>query len=111
MKQTVHAVLYTKPHCIQCKMKDQTDGRIRLPYENTYYGNSEETNSIELDSQNDRKRSWSEQKVEKLKAKYGIHSLPLIKIIDDETEEELEYWAGFKPDRIKYWQAINVKDK
>ncbi|WP_255201674.1 hypothetical protein [Enterococcus faecalis] len=20
MKQTVHAVLYTKPHCIQCKM-------------------------------------------------------------------------------------------
>ena len=37
---------------------------LGLPYENTYYGNSEETNSIELDSQDDRKRSWSEQKVE-----------------------------------------------
>lgn len=48
MKQIVHAVLYTKPHCIQCKMSTKLMDELGLPYENTYYGNSEETNSIEL---------------------------------------------------------------
>lgn len=80
---------------------------IGLPYENTYYGNSDETNSIEVDSQDAHKRTWSEKKVEKLKKKYGIRALPLIKIIDDETEEALEFWSGFKPERIRYWQQIN----
>lgn len=51
------------------------------------------------------------EKSRKIKAKYGIQSLPLIKIIDDETEEELEYWSGFKPDQIKYWQTVNGEDK
>lgn len=107
MKKNVHAVLYTKPHCVQCKMSTKLMDELNFPYENTYYGNSDETNSIELDSQNERKRSWSENKVEKLKAKYGIRSLPLIKIIDDETEEELEFWSGFQPDRIKHWSQVN----
>ncbi|HAP4459261.1 TPA: glutaredoxin family protein, partial [Enterococcus faecalis] len=40
MKQTVHAVLYTKPHCIQCKMSTKLMDELGLPYENTYYGNS-----------------------------------------------------------------------
>ncbi|MDN6796150.1 MAG: glutaredoxin family protein, partial [Lactococcus sp.] len=76
---------------------------LGMPYENTYYGNSEETNSIELDSHNEVKRTWSEKKVEKLKEKYKITSLPLIKIIDDETEAEIEFWSGFRPDKIKFW--------
>ncbi|MDN3077077.1 thioredoxin fold domain-containing protein [Enterococcus faecalis] len=111
MVNKVHAVLYTKPHCVQCKMSTKVMDEVGLPYENTYYGNSEETNSIEVNSINEQKRTWSEKKVEKIKAKYGIQSLPLIKIIDDETEEELEYWSGFKPDRIKYWQTVNREDK
>ena len=76
-----------------------------MPYENTYYGNSEQTNSIELDSHNEVKRTWSEKKVEKLKTKYNITSLPFIKIIDDETEEELEFWSGFRPEKIKKWNS------
>lgn len=110
MEQKVHAVLYTKPHCVQCKMSTKLMDEIGLPYENTYYGNSDETNSIEIECADDRKRTWSEQKVEKLKSKYGIRALPLIKIIDDETEEELEFWSGFKPDRIKYWHQVNEEE-
>lgn len=104
---SVHAVLYTKPHCMPCKMTTKLMDSLGMPYENTYYGNSEQTNSIELDSQNESKRTWSEKKVEKLKEKYQITSLPLIKIIDDETEAELTFWSGFRPDQIKYWHEQN----
>ena len=101
----IHAVIYTKPHCMPCKMTTKLMDSLGMPYENTYYGNLEETNSIELDSHNEVKRTWSEKKVEKLKAKYNITSLPFIKIIDDETEEELEFWSGFRPDKIKKWNS------
>lgn len=99
----LHAVLYTKPHCMPCKMTTKLLDSLGMPYENTYYGNSEQTNSIELDSKDIAKREWSERKVEKLKAKYQITSLPLIKIIDDETEKVLDVWSGFVPDKIKFW--------
>ena len=99
----LHAVLYTKPHCMPCKMTTKLLDNLGMPYENTYYGNSEQTNSIEIDSNDIAKREWSERKVEKLKAKYQITSLPLIKIIDDETEKVLDVWSGFVPDKIKFW--------
>ena len=76
-----------------CKMTTKLMDSLGMPYENTYYGNSEETNSIELDSQDEVKRTWSEKKVEKFKAKYQIMSLPLIKIIDDEIEKTLDVWS------------------
>lgn len=101
----LHAVLYTKPHCMPCKMTTKLLDNLGMPYENTYYGNSDQTNSIELDSHDIAKREWSEKKVEKLKAKYQITSLPLIKIIDDETEQVLDVWSGFVPDKIKFWNA------
>ncbi|WP_368651780.1 glutaredoxin family protein [Lactococcus raffinolactis] len=101
----IHAVIYTKPHCMPCKMTTKLMDSLGMPYENTYYGNLEETNSIELDSHNEVKRTWSEKKVEKLKSKYNITSLPFIKIIDDETEEELEFWSGFRPEKIKKWNS------
>ena len=101
----LHAVLYTKPHCMPCKMTTKLLDSLGMPYENTYYGNSDQTNSIELDSQDIAKREWSEQKVEKLKAKYQITSLPLIKIIDDETEQVLDVWSGFVPNKIKFWNS------
>ena len=99
----LHAVLYTKPNCMPCKMTTKLLDSLNMPYENTYYGNSEQTNSIELDSKDIAKREWSERKVEKLKAKYQITSLPLIKIIDDETDKVLDFWSGFVPDKIKFW--------
>ena len=99
----LHAVLYTKPHCMPCKMTTKLLDSLGMPYENTYYGNSDQTNSIELDSHDIAKREWSEKKVEKLKTKYQITSLPLIKIIDDDTEKVLDVWSGFVPDKIKFW--------
>ena len=101
----LHAVLYTKPHCMPCKMTTKLLDSLGMPYENTYYGNSDQTNSIELDSHDKAKREWSEKKVEKLKDKYQITSLPLIKIIDDETEKVLDVWSGFVPDKIKFWNT------
>lgn len=101
----IHAVIYTKPHCMPCKMTTKLMDSLGMPYENTYYGNLEETNSIELDSKDIAKREWSERKVEKIKSKYQITSLPLIKIIDDETEKVLDVWSGFAPDKIKHWNA------
>lgn len=100
---TVHAVIYTKPHCPQCKMTTRLMDQLGFPYENTYYGNSEESNSIDVNSDDERKRSWSERKVERLKEKYQIQQLPLVKIIDDDTEALLEYWAGFQPSKIQKW--------
>ena len=87
----LHAVLYTKPHCMPCKMTTKLLDSLNMPYENTYYGNSDQTNSIELESKDIAKREWSEKKVEKLK--YQIMSLPLIKIIDDEIEKTLDVWS------------------
>ena len=87
----LHAVLYTKPHCMPCKMTTKLLDSLGMPYEITYYGNSDQTNSIELESKDIAKREWSEKKVEKLK--YQIMSLPLIKIIDDEIEKTLDVWS------------------
>ena len=101
----LHAVLYTKPNCMPCKMTTKLLDNLGMPYENTYYGNSDQTNSIELDSKDLAKREWSERKVEKLKDKYQITSLPLIKIIDDESEKVLDVWSGFVPDKIKFWNT------
>ncbi|KRL59402.1 hypothetical protein FC69_GL001655 [Latilactobacillus fuchuensis DSM 14340 = JCM 11249] len=77
--------------------------QLGFPYENTYYGNSEESNSIDVNSDDEQKRSWSERKVERLKEKYEIQQLPLVKIIDDDSEDLLEYWAGFQPSKIQQW--------
>ncbi|MDN6030115.1 MAG: glutaredoxin family protein [Lactococcus plantarum] len=89
----LHAVLYTKPHCMPCKMTTKLLDSLGMPYENTYYGNSGQLNFIDLDSQGEVKKTWSEKKVEKFKAKYQIMSLPLIKIIDDEIEKTLDVWS------------------
>lgn len=102
-KPMTHAVIYTKPNCMPCKMTTKLLDAKNVPYVNSYYGNSSETNDVDVLSSDPKKRTWSEQKVEKLKAKYGITSLPLVKIIDDETNQELDYWSGFQPDKIKQW--------
>lgn len=96
-------VIYTKPNCMPCKMTTKLMDNLKLPYENTYYGNVLETNSIDIDHPNEEKRNWSYQKIEKIKAKYKITSLPLIKVVSNETEEVLDFWSGFRPDKIKQW--------
>ncbi|EKP96992.1 hypothetical protein [Lactobacillus casei] len=53
------------------------------PYQNTYYGNADEINSIEVSAADKRKREWSLHKVKSLNAKYHIQQLPFVKIVDD----------------------------
>lgn len=101
--QAVHAVIYTKPNCMPCKMTTRLLDSKQVPYVNSYYGNSNETNDVDVMSPDNKKRTWSEQKVEKLKAKYNIQSLPLIKIVEDDSGKELDFWSGFRPDKIKEW--------
>lgn len=47
-------------------------------------------------------REWSQHKVERLKAKYHIQQLPLVKIVDDEGHL-IEYWSGFRPNKINQY--------
>ena len=49
-----------------------------------------------------RKREWSQHKVERLKTKYHIQQLPLVKIVDDEGNL-IEYWSGFRPNKINQY--------
>ena len=50
----------------------------------------------------EKKRNWSIEKIEKLKQKYHIKSLPFIKIVDD-NNKVLDSWVGFRPDKISEW--------
>ncbi|WP_240034189.1 glutaredoxin family protein [Lacticaseibacillus paracasei] len=55
-----------------------------------------------LSAEDKRKREWSQHKVERLKAKYHIQQLPLVKIVDDEGNL-IEYWSGFRPNKINQY--------
>lgn len=98
--QPLHAVVYTKPNCVQCKMTMRLMDELDISYVDTYYGDANKTNSIDIQSNKQDKRAWSIAKVNKLKEKYHIQQMPLVKIINDETGELMEYWAGFKPEKI-----------
>lgn len=100
----LHAVVYTKPNCVQCKMTMRMMDELGISYVDTYYGDANKTNSIDIQSPEKRKRTWSIAKIDKLKEKYRIQQLPLVKIIDDDTGEMVEYWSGFKPNRIHAYE-------
>lgn len=51
-----HAVLYTKPNCPACKMTTKWFDRLGYPYQNTYYGNADKSNSIDVSAEDQRKR-------------------------------------------------------
>lgn len=107
----VHAVLYTKTNCMPCKMTSKLIEKLNLPFKANYHDNLEETNLIDVASDDEAKREWSERKIEKLKAKYNITSLPFVKILDDDTGEELDTWTGFVPDKLKFWTEYNKEEE
>lgn len=103
--QKIHAVIYEKPRCPQCKMTKKwlEDNRHTLEWTNLYYGNENETNVIDINATDEKKKEWSLEKVSKLKAKYQIQQLPFIKIVD-ENNNVLDSWAGFRPNKLNEWQ-------
>ena len=45
----IHAVLYTKPKCVQCKMTRRKMPALNFPYVDNYYGDCHEDNSIDVE--------------------------------------------------------------
>ena len=43
----VHAVLYIKPKCVQCRMTKKKMEALGFPYVDNYYGDYHEDNSID----------------------------------------------------------------
>lgn len=93
-------VLYTKPHCPQCHITQRRFNEHDVPCQTTYYGNKNESNEIDIQSENPKKRKWSFQKVNDLKQKYHVQALPFVKIINAKTGEILDSWTHFQPDKI-----------
>lgn len=100
----VHLVIYTKTNCVQCKMTLALVKQLGIPYVDNYYGDESQTNQLDLESKDDVKRQWSEQKVEDIKSKYNIHQMPLVKALDDEGNM-VEFWGGFQPTKIKKYSV------
>lgn len=100
---SVHFVLYTKPHCIQCKMTHNILNTMHIKAVENYHGNPKETNLIDPDSSNQAKAAWSQRKIKSLVKKTGLHAMPIVKIYDDKSGKLLDTWGGFKPDKIKQW--------
>lgn len=98
----VHPVIYTKEHCPACTMTQRLFKQNNISYVDNYYGNMQETNELDLSSSDKAKREWSDKKIQKLKDKYMISSLPFIKVVDDEGGVK-DFWSGFRPDKIKEW--------
>lgn len=105
-----HAALFTKPNCPKCKMTRHLLERSNYSFVDTYYGNANETNVVDILSEDLKKQQWSEQKIQDLKERYNVQSMPFVEIWDDETGEMVDYWSDFKPEKIKYWAGLNNED-
>lgn len=110
MEHKNHIVIYTKPNCIQCKMSKQLLDKLHYPYSDNYYGNKDETNLVDITSSNKQKRIWSEQKIDSLKRKTKLRTMPILKVRDNKTGEILDTWGGFQPSKIKYWFEQSIKE-
>ncbi len=102
MNKPHHVVIYSMVNCRQCDMTEKKMIKDEIPFVNNHYGNEEETNEIDLNSSDPKKRAWSEAKVEKIKDKYKISGLPLVKVLD-ENGITLDYWSGFRPQNLDKW--------
>lgn len=98
MKKKV--VIYTKPHCPQCHITQLRFAQHNVPCQTTYYDHKNETNEVDINSDNPQKRSWSLQKITDLKEKYQIQALPFVKIINAETGEIIDSWTHLQTNKI-----------
>ncbi len=86
---TVHAVVYTKPNCVKCRMtEEKLRESMRVKTEHLFTGKNDD---------------WSDKKLEKFRQR-GYMSFPVVRIYDDETGERLDDWSDFRIDRITKWK-------
>lgn len=102
-----HFVLYTKPHCMACKMTHNVLQSLHANVIENYHGNPKETNLIDIDSNNAHKAAWSKRKINSLIKKTGLHQMPIVKVYNDQTQQLVDTWGGFQPDKIKKWAKMD----
>lgn len=88
-----HFTVYSKPHCAQCMGLKTFLKAKNLRFVDCYHGNQEETNELDISSENEKKREWSEQKREKF-VKEGYQQMPIVRVYDDESNELVTTFTG-----------------
>lgn len=93
---TVHAVIYSQPNCIKCRMtSDHLQKVMRVKHEHLFDGGNDE---------------WSNNKIEKFREQ-GYKSFPVVRIYDDETGKRLGDWCDFRVDLIQKYSEMAKSDK
>lgn len=93
---TVHAVIYSQPNCIKCKMtSDRLQKVMRVKHEHLFDGGNDE---------------WSNNKIEKFREQ-GYKSFPVVRIYDDETGKRLGDWCDFRVDLIQKYSEMAKSNK
>lgn len=88
---TVHAVVYSKPNCVKCRMtEDKLRESMRVKTEHLF---------------TEQNGDWSDRKIEKFREQ-GYMAFPVVRIYRDETGERLDDWSDFRIDRITLWKKV-----
>lgn len=91
--EKAHFVLYSKPGCPQCRALTFYFKAKHFNFQDHYYNNEEETNCVDINSENERKRKWSEKKRQKF-IDEGFKSFPVVRVYNDEKNELVETFTG-----------------
>lgn len=107
-----HAIIYTKVNCPKCKLTVNLFHQYQIPYVDNYYGDPTKPNLIDLN--NPQRSSWSQQKINKLKAK-GVQSMPFVEVVDDTQSTAhhpviIDSWSDFRPAKIKHLAQVYNTD-
>lgn len=94
-----HFVVYDKPGCMHCKMLLKYLEGHHFKTVTNYYDDEDKTNSIDVDSANAAKASWSQQKLDKFRDE-GLAAMPVVRVYNDENNELVETFTGFNVSEI-----------
>lgn len=93
-KMSIHAVLYSQPHCMKCKQTFRILSKsIPVQVEKLF---APDLNNEE----------WSNKKIEEFKER-GYRSMPAVSILD-ENGTCLDEWCDFQFDKIQKWTKVKA---
>lgn len=92
-KEKAHFVVYSKPHCPQCMGLKMFLKAKNLNFVDCYHGNEAETNELDINSEDEKKRNWSESKRQKF-IEEGYQQMPIVRVYNDATDSVIETFTG-----------------
>lgn len=98
----LHFVVYSKTQCPACMMTKRKLNELGVNYVDNYYGDETKPNLIDLTDES--RREWSEQKITKLKEKYGVSSMPIVKVVDEENNL-VDVFGGLNMQKLNEWST------